>query len=859
MLKFLLPSVFLLSSLAAQAQQRLPGTQPAGQTGADSVVIKVHPSYANVTAAHRWLFGKNYRAEWAAEVKLPVIRISEIHGGLIPVKEGGGMQSKSLRLANKQGKEWVIRSVEKTPDKLLPPNLQGTFAIDWIDDAMSAQHPFSALIVPPLAKAANVYHASPVIGVVAADPALGEYNDLFKGMVVLLEEREPAGNSDNTIKMVKELQEDNDNRFNAVHFLRARMLDLLIGDWDRHEDQWRWLDKKTGDIKIYEAVPRDRDQVFHVMQGVFPSLAKLPWIDPELGNFSSDIPQVKYSLFKTRFMKAFPNAHMSYETWMQTANDFVKAETDNVLEAGLQRLPKEIYRIRHDELLTTLKKRRDNIPEAMSSYYYFINKIVDIRVSDKNELVTITDGPEGGMKVLVRKINKSGELKDTLLNHNFKPAFTQQVRLYLGNGNDSVLLNNTSSKIKLRIVGGQGNKAYALQHSARKVHIYDRKDSVQFSGELSRFRRHLSNDTLNTKFQPTNLYNVLAPLATAAINADDGFLLGLGFRYVHKEGFRKLPYSSSQQLMLTHSFATSAFRLRYTGEWIQAVGKADFVLKTVVQAPDNTTNFFGRGNNSVLNKFDNYRTFYRTRYNTYEFDPSLRWHIGTQSTLNIGPSLQLYTMDREDNLGRVVNNPEIINSYDSLSLFNRKAHAGLVIDFNSNKRNNNILPSKGYYLSIVLEGYTGLNSVSKSYLQLRPEFTYYQKLNHKGSIVLSDRIGGGVTLGQPAFYQSMFLGGQGNLLGYLQNRFSGQHMVYNNFQARLKLGNIASYILPGQIGLSGFYDTGRVWIENEHSDKWHQGVGGGLYFSPAGLTIFQVLAGHSEEGWYPYVSLNFRI
>jgi hypothetical protein len=495
----------------------------------------------------------------------------------------------------------------------------------------------------------------------------------------------------------------------------------------------------------------------------------------------------------------------------------------------------------------------------MSSYYYFINKIVDIRVSDKNELVTITDGPEDGIKVLVRKINKSGELKDTLLNHNFKPAYTQQIRLYLGKGNDSVVVNSTSSKIKLRIVGGEGNKAYALQHSARKVHVYDRKDSVQFIGEAGRFRKHLSNDTLNTKFQPTNLYNVLAPLATAAINADDGFLLGLGFRYIHKEGFRKLPYSSSHQLMISHSFATSAFRLRYTGEWIQAVGKADFVLKTVIQAPDNTTNFFGRGNNSVLNKFDNYRTYYRTRYNTYEFDPSLRWHIGTQSTLNVGPSLQLYTMDRKDNLGRVTNSPEIINSYDSLIIFNRKAHAGLVLDFNSNKRNNNILPSKGYYLSVVLEGYTGLNSVSKSYLQLRPEFTYYQKLNHKGSFVLSDRIGGGVTIGHPAFYQSMFLGGQGNLLGYLQNRFSGQHMVYNNFQARLKLGNIASYILPGQIGLSGFYDTGRVWIEDEHSDKWHQGVGGGLYFSPAGLTIFQVLAGHSEEGWYPYVSLNFRI
>lgn len=37
-----------------------------------------------------------------------------------------------------------------------------------------------------------------------------------------------------------------------------------------------------------------------------------------------------------------------------------------------------------------------------------------------------------------------------------------------------------------------------------------------------------------------------------------------------------------------------------------------------------------------------------------------------------------------------------------------------------------------------------------------------------------------------------------------------------------------------------------------------QGVGGGLYFSPASLFVFQVVAGKSEEGWYPYFTAGFR-
>ena len=825
----------------------------------DSVIIKVHPSYDSVSGAHRWLFGENYRKEWAVPVKLPIIKLSEVYGGLKPLREGGGMQSKSLRLADKSGREWVIRSVEKTPDKILPENFKGTFAVDWIDDALSSQHPFSALVVPPMAQAAGIAHANPVIGVMAPDAALGEYSKIFSGLVVLLEEREPIGDSENTMKVLRDLNKDNDNHFDAEVFLKARMLDLLLGDWDRHEDQWRWVDKTKGSGKTYVAVPRDRDQVFHINNGVLPKASALPYIMPTLQSFDVNIKDVRYAIFKTRFLNAFPDAQISYADWMKVANEFVKAETDEVLEAGLKRLPKEVYTLRHTELLAKLKQRRNEIPAAMAKYYRFIYKTVDIKTSDKNELVTITDGADKGMRVQINKLDKTGQVKEPIMDMTYQPDITKEIRLYVQNGDDKVVINNTASPIKLRVIGSTGKKDYDVKQSANKVNIYNRADSVTLTGDAGRLRKHLSNDTLNTRFVPNNPYNVLMPLATAAINADDGFLLGAGFRYIRHEGFRKLPYASSQQLLVTHAFATEAFRIRYNGEWIQAIGNADFTLGAFIQAPDNTLNFFGRGNETVLNKFKGYRRFYRTRFDTYQFDPALRWHTGEGSTISVGPSLQFYHLDLSDNAGRFINQSSLVNSYDSLTVNKDKAHAGLSINFNSNQRNDNVLPNKGYYLNVSLQGYTGLNDYSKSFIQIKPEFTFYQKLNAKGSIVLSDRVGGGVSIGKPAFYQSMFLGGQGNLLGYLQNRFAGEHMVYNNLQARVKLFNIASYILPGQLGLSGFYDTGRVWVKGEQSDKWHTGTGGGLYFAPAGLTIIQVLAGHSNEGWYPYVSLNFRL
>lgn len=858
MIKTLLFSCLILSSVAVSAQN-IPAGDKSLLTGLkDSVVIKVHPSYEKVTGAHRWLFGENYRKEWATAVKLPMIRISKIYGGLIPVKEGGGMQSKSLRLADKDGKEYVLRSVEKAPEKLLPVNLQGTFAVDWLDDAMSGQHPFSALIVPPLAAAAGVPHASPIIGVVAEDAALGEYAKEFTGMVCLFEEREPAGESDNTPKMLKALNKNYDKRFDAKAFLRARMLDLLIGDWDRHEDQWRWASSKNEKEEIYMAVPRDRDQVFHLSEGLFPSIATLPWIDPLLGDFEGEIPRVRFSIFKTRFMNAYPDAQLSADEWMRIAKEFVAAETDEVLEAGLRRLPAEVYGMRHDVLLSKLKARRNNIPAAMMDYYKFANRIVDLRLSDKDELVTVDDAPGKGLRIVVTKLDKSGAPNGLSMDMTYDASITKEIRLYVAKGDDQIVINNPGSAIRLRVVGGEGNKVYRSAQTDAAAKIYD-TPAAAFVGEAKLFNKHISNDTLNTNYVPTNLYNVWMPLATAAINADDGFLLGVGFKYMHYSGFRKLPYDYTQQLMISHSFATSAFRVKYSGEWIKAVGNADFIVQAVVNAPDNTLNFFGRGNESELLKFDNYRKYYRTRYNTFQIDPALRWSAGKQSTVSVGPSFQYYHLDLTENAGRFINNVNQVNSYDSATVYKDRAHLGLSVNFLSNKRVGGILPVSGYYLSVSLQGYSGLNDYSKSFAQIRPEFTFYQKLNHRGTVVLSDRIGGGISVGKPAFYQSMFLGGQGNLLGYLQNRFAGQHMLFNNLQARVKLFNIASYILPGQLGLSGFYDAGRVWIKGEKSDQWHQGQGGGGYFAPAGLTIFQVLAGHSEEGWYPYVSLNFRI
>jgi hemolysin activation/secretion protein len=115
-----------------------------------------------------------------------------------------------------------------------------------------------------------------------------------------------------------------------------------------------------------------------------------------------------------------------------------------------------------------------------------------------------------------------------------------------------------------------------------------------------------------------------------------------------------------------------------------------------------------------------------------------------------------------------------------------------------------------------------------------------------------------MTFGKTAFYQSLFLGSHDNLLGFRQYRYAGQHMLYSNLKVRVRIADIHSYILPGQFGITGFYDAGRVWEKEDHSTVWHHGVGGGIYFAPAEMLMIQALVGHTVEGWWPSFSLQLR-
>jgi hemolysin activation/secretion protein len=105
------------------------------------------------------------------------------------------------------------------------------------------------------------------------------------------------------------------------------------------------------------------------------------------------------------------------------------------------------------------------------------------------------------------------------------------------------------------------------------------------------------------------------------------------------------------------------------------------------------------------------------------------------------------------------------------------------------------------------------------------------------------------------YFQALNFGANNDLKGFRKNRFAGNSTFYSGIEMRVKLFDVNSFILPGTLGLTGFYDIGRVWLKNESSKAWHGGYGAGFYFIPFNLFVISASAGFSENE----KMLNFSI
>jgi Outer membrane protein/protective antigen OMA87 len=814
----------------------------------DSVVAAASDRYKNPKGLRKTILGKNYRDEWSVPVAFKVLNIKKEKGGLTFGEMGGGKQTRSVICTDPSKKQWTLRTIDKDPQKTLPEGLQsGTLAKDIIQDMISASHPYGPLMVPPLAKAAGIVVPDPEYFYVPDDPALGFYRPFFAKQVCLLEARDPTpdgSDTKTTAKTIGKLIDNNNTRIEQGSVLRARLLDNLVGDWDRHFDQWKWGILDTGKGKLYYPVPRDRDQAFFNSDGFlmrYISKNQLKFLQ----GFKNKISDIKWFNWEERdFDRLFLNG-LNEAQWKQTIDSFQHKITDAVIEDAVKKLPPPVYSMDKESITEKLKSRRDLMMTEGLKYYKALSKEVNIIGSNDPEYFRVTKA-DNGLAVFVYKKKKNGDTSAVMYHRVFKKSETNEVRLYGLNGDDEFEVDSDAdSKIRLRIIGGKGSDTFDIRGNT-KSYLYDISYEKNVLLATHKSKVKFSSDPTVNEYKTTGYsYNSYRfPQINVAYNPEDKLLVGLGFS-ARKFGFRKDPYASFQKLTTFYAISHKAYQLKYQGIFNTILFNRDIVVNAELVNPT-LNNFFGFGNQTEKLRSKTLE-YYRSRYKYFQGDLLLRRRYSDIVSISYGPTYYHYWSNFNDNKYRILGDPALVG-LDSAAIYSTKDYVGGKFKIDVSYLNNTLFPSRGVEWNTEFSSLFGLTGNSKNLTKLTTDMTVYASLNNERKFFAIMRLGGGHIFSKNyEYFQALNLGANNFIRGFRKNRFSGSSLAYGSMELRVKLYKSQSYLLPGDVGVIGFYDIGRVWQKNEISHRWHDSYGTGLYYAPFNLIVISGTIGISKE------------
>lgn len=472
---------------ALATEDELEGKAPAGP---DSVWVVAGRHYDR-SAFHRFFWGDHNRALWTTPVKLPVLKLDSIMGGLEVVEKGGGFQTTSFELQDSAGRLYALRSVDKDPVEVVSPFWRKTFVGNVLRDQTSAANPYGAVIVPVLAEAVGVHHTNPQLYYVPrTDTGFGAYAPDVRGKVFMLEEKykKPADITSDFDKAVdfigsdKALRlrfESNTHHFAQKEFARARLLDLLVGDWDRHKGQWEWAVRKEGLDTYFVPIPKDRDQVFLEMGGgLIPSIATSKFLVRKLHSFDDDFSDVKAYMINAAFLDERLLNKLTLREWQQIAGDMQAQLTDEVIERAVRQLPKPIYSLTGESIAYNLKSRRDLLSKAAAEMYKILAEEVTVAGSDDAEHFLVKRLDDNRTEVTVRRPASAQIPAKQLYHRVFYRTETERITLYgLAADDFFVVKGIVDDAIPLHIYGGLGEDIIADSSSVsglkKMTRIYD--------------------------------------------------------------------------------------------------------------------------------------------------------------------------------------------------------------------------------------------------------------------------------------------------------------------------------------------------------------------------------------------------
>ena len=773
-----------------------------------------------------------------------------------------------MRLIDKNGKQWVMRALKKSAVQFLQINafqetfikedLKGTYLETLLNDFYTVAHPYVSFVIPRLAESININHTHPKLFYVPKQHALNEFNETFGDALYMIEEHVGTSQKDaittetpeeiiSSLELFKKLRKNPKHLVDEKTYVRARLFDMIIGDWDRHQDQWKWARYKKNNNYIYKPIPRDRDQAFSDFDGpllslitrFIPALRKMQTYDPK-------IRDIKWHNTNGMPVDVFLLKSLSLEDWIKEVTYIQDNLTDDVIDEAFKNFPKEVQNKKLKKIRASLIYRRNNAKAIAIAYYNILQKSVILTATDKDDTIKIERKNDNETTVTF------SEKSTPYFNATYNTKQTKELWVYALDGEDKILVTGNAKKyIPIKIIGGQNNDVYSIKNG-KKIHVYDYETKKNTINENQGAKITLSDEYQNTyDFKKRkSVINQLTPLLGS--NPDDGFFVGINERITFKN-FRQNPFSHKHHFKASYFITNNGYDLAYNGEYGNIISPFFITFSSRYTSSNFATNFFGYGNETE--NFDKNLDLVYNRVKLAKFSASL----GVVKYGKQGSEFRAKTIFESIRVERTPN--RFIGSFPSdATFFDRNNFAGGELFYQFENYNDVAFPTLGMNANITTGWKANLNDFNRSFGYLIPSFSFTTKLSSDERLVLANKTEAHITFGdQFEFYQAANIGGDNGLRGFRHQRFTGRNSFYNSTDLRFNFRKLKSGFAPMNLGFYGGLDLGRVWLKDDPSDKWHNSIGGGIWLNAAKFITGQAGAFTSSDGVRIAFKLGFDI
>lgn len=855
---------------------KLETPKPSFASATVKVPVVTEPKKLNKSGFYNFLWGKRFRSHYGIPVTVENVDLTTYKGGLTVKEAGGGHQTFSAKLKDASGAEFAIRGLEKDAFKFLkykvkgitfePEEYRGTFAETVVYDFFTTTHPFMQLVINPMAKEINVNHANIQLAYVPKQPNLDPLGENYGDALYWLEERpsdgqenfegynraNPGGGNiltfESTTDVLEKLREDEKYSVDQKAWIRARLFDMLIGDWDRHQDQWRFAEYEIDDTNTrFIPIPRDRDAAFSKFDGVMIPIIKMLAPDTRFWqSYSDEIRDIKWyngegnnldRAFMTKFGK---------EAWIAEAKYIQDNLTEAKIDAAWKQLPTEVQDEASEKLKNSLKSRLKKLDNVADRYATYLNRTVALHSTDKDDKIEVIRLAAGKTQVIIKRAKKD-EKDPIILDRIFDKEETKEIWIYGLNDDDEFKVTGDGNNlIKVRLIGGYGKDTYTIENK-RQIKVYDWKyEESEFDEKKPshQFTNLYETNTYHWRQFKENNHIILPNLG---FQRDDGLFVGAKDTYTNY-GFNGNPFRYQHFLSANYYFKFQAVELEYAGEFANIIPQWNLVVDGYYTSDSFANNFFGFGNDTFYDADadDEDRDFNRARMEQIKVSAGIAYKTLTFKAL-------FESFEVQDTPGRLFT--PTTNAVNP-NVFEVQNYAGGEASIRYRNQNAMDFPSRAFNFDAVVGYKSNIEDSDNAFGYASLQIGAERGLTASGNLVLGTSAAVQTNFsGDYYFFHAPSIGGNNGLRGYRNERFTGDTSFYHTTDLKLRLARITTSVVPVTFGMYGGFDYGRVWSDFDTSDTMHTSYGGGVWLS--GLNSLGFKAGYfvSEEDQMIQVAL----